>query len=63
MTFEDKMKKLEMIVATLEKGECPLDEAMALFQQGVALSKDCHSELEKARQLITSIDDEELPEA
>lgn len=59
MTFEDKMQKLEKIVTTLEQGECRLDEAMAMFETGVALSKECNQQLEQARQLIVRIDDEE----
>lgn len=62
MTFEDNMKELERIVTVLEKGECPLDEAMKLFQKGVALSKECNTRLEEARQMITSMDDGELSE-
>lgn len=58
MTFEDKMQELERIVTLLEKGECPLDEAMQLFEAGVALSKDCNLQLEQARQKINSIDDD-----
>lgn len=59
MTFEDKMKELERIVTVLEKGECRLDEAMQLFQEGVALSKACNEQLAQARQQLSTIDDQE----
>ena len=62
MTFEDKLKELEKIVTSLEKGDCQLDEAMQLFEQGVALSKACNAQLEQARQKIVSIDDTEESE-
>lgn len=51
-TFEESMEELEKIVATLEKGECPLDEAVKLFEQGVKISNECNSVLDNAEQKI-----------
>ena len=62
MSFENNLKRLELIVGTLENGECKLDEAMALFEEGIGISKDCNKQLEKAKQLITAIDEEEISE-
>lgn len=63
MTFEDNLKELEKIVASLEKGDCQLDEAMQLFERGVTLSKACNEQLKQARQKIAYIDDSEDLEA
>lgn len=51
-TFEESMDELETIVSALEKGDCPLDEAVKLFEKGVKLSKDCHKTLNEAEQKI-----------
>lgn len=51
-TFEESMAELETIVATLEKGDCPLDEAVKLFEKGVKISNECHKELDTAEQKI-----------
>lgn len=51
-TFEESIKELEEIVEKLEKGDCPLDEAVKLFEKGVKLSGDCHKTLSDAEQKI-----------
>jgi len=33
-TFEESMARLEEIVKALEKGDCPLDDALGLFTEG-----------------------------
>ena len=52
MTFEDNMLRLEKIIDTLEGGESPLDECLALFEEGVKLSKSCMSILDNAEQKV-----------
>ena len=34
LDFEQSMARLEEIVGLLERGDAPLDEAMALFEEG-----------------------------
>jgi exodeoxyribonuclease VII small subunit len=46
--FEECLQRLEKIVDQLEKGEVPLEQALALFEEGMKLSNDCRSELESA---------------
>ena len=46
--FEECLDRLEKIVNELEKGEIPLDRAVALFEEGVSLSNSCRKELEQA---------------
>lgn len=55
MTFEEKMKRLEQIVEQLESGKCPLEEATALFDEGIRLSAECDETLKAAMQKITDI--------
>jgi exodeoxyribonuclease VII small subunit len=47
-TFEEQLKTLETVVEKLERGDLPLDESLALFEQGVMLSEACKNELESA---------------
>lgn len=47
-TFEEQLKTLESVVEKLERGDLPLEESLALFEQGVALSESCKKELDAA---------------
>jgi exodeoxyribonuclease VII small subunit len=46
--FEDALKRLEEIVARLEKGELALEDSLKLYEEGVKLSRHCHAKLEEA---------------
>ena len=54
-TFEEAMAELEQIVRRLEESDVPLEEAIDLFQKGVALSKQCHMKLQKVEDQIDRI--------
>jgi exodeoxyribonuclease VII small subunit len=47
-TFEEALQKLDQIVQRLEKGELTLEESLALYEEGLALSRLCHGKLEEA---------------
>ena len=46
--FEECLDRLEKIVTEMEKGEIPLERALALFEEGIKLSNSCRGELEAA---------------
>jgi len=46
--FEECLQRLEKIVDEMEKGELPLEKALGLFEEGIALSASCRKELETA---------------
>ena len=46
--FEESLSRLEKIVDELEKGDIPLEKALALFEEGIQLSGSCRKELEAA---------------
>jgi len=52
LSFESALQKLEGIVDRLEGGELPLEEALAAFEEGVALSRRCAGQLEAAERRI-----------
>jgi exodeoxyribonuclease VII small subunit len=47
-SFEESLKKLEEIVAQMERGDLPLEESVRLFEEGTRLSADCRKQLEEA---------------
>ena len=50
--FEKGLEESEQIVFNLEKGEVKLDEALKLFEQGVAISRKCEKKLSQAERKI-----------
>ena len=67
LSFEESMKRLEEIVLHLEKGDIPLQESIAYFEEGTGLLSDCSSMLDEAEQLVVKLrkgndgEPEELP--
>ena len=55
LNFEQAMKRLEDIVTALERGEVPLEEALALFEEGSKLLRQCTGMLDKAEQKVTKL--------
>lgn len=53
LTFEQAMARLEEIVAQLEAGDQPLDQSLALYEEGAKLMKQCTAMLDKAEQKVT----------
>jgi len=46
--FERSLARLEEVVRKLESPQLSLDDAMKLFEEGVALSAECQKQLEEA---------------
>lgn len=55
LKFEDAMARLQEIVDRLEAGEAPLEEAMALFEEGAKLSALCYNTLDRAEQKVKEL--------
>ncbi len=51
-SFESSLEELEKIVAALEDGDRPLEEALELFEKGVKLSRECQKRLDEAERKI-----------
>lgn len=47
-SFEESLKRLEELVAQLERGDLPLEEAIKIFEEGSRLSEECRKHLESA---------------
>lgn len=50
--FEKALAELEGLVARLERGDVPLDEALRTFERGVALTRHCQACLQAAQQKV-----------
>ena len=40
-SFESRLQRLEEIVSALEKGDAPLADSLALFEEGTKLVGEC----------------------
>jgi exodeoxyribonuclease VII small subunit len=54
-SFEDRLARLEDLVARLEAGNLPLEQAVSLFEEGVRLSSSLHATLTSAEKRIEAL--------
>ncbi len=54
-TYESLYTRMQAIVARLEAGQLPLDEALALYEEGVAVSAACQRLLDEAELRIQEL--------
>jgi exodeoxyribonuclease VII small subunit len=50
--FEQSLSELEALVAKLEQGDVPLEDALKTFERGVALTRQCQTALRTAQQKV-----------
>jgi exodeoxyribonuclease VII small subunit len=63
VNFEEAIGKLESIVGQLEEGDLPLEKSLALFEEGVKLTRSCVERLDAAeRRIEILLEDEERTE-
>lgn len=55
MTYEQAITRLEEIVSCLEGNEVSLEDSIALFQEGVELSKYCDDKLKNIQEKVAQI--------
>lgn len=60
--FESSLKELENIILKLEKGECSLEESIALFESGIKHTENCKEALNNAKKRIIDLTEAELEE-
>ena len=52
ISFEQSMARLEEITRLLEKGDVPLEQSLAYFEEGTSLVKTCRQLLDSAEQKV-----------
>ncbi|MFJ2985780.1 MULTISPECIES: exodeoxyribonuclease VII small subunit [unclassified Pseudomonas] len=50
--FEQSLADLQALVERLENGELSLEDSLAAFEQGIALTRDCQGALAQAEQKV-----------
>ena len=53
MNFGDKITELEKILGELEGDSISLDDALAEYERGIAIVRECRAYLEEAQKKIT----------
>ena len=56
-SFETALAELEDRVRQLDSGELPLEQALQVFEEGVALQKECQELLDAAEQQVIELTD------
>jgi exodeoxyribonuclease VII small subunit len=54
-TFEQLYARLEEAVSKLEQGGLPLEQAIALYEEGMTLARQCQDRLDEAELKITKL--------
>lgn len=54
-SFEEQLARLEEIVSQLERGDAPLSDSLALFEEGTKLITACSKELDTAEQKVVKL--------
>jgi len=62
MNYEEAFTELQSVVEILEGGELALEESLALFEQGQALSARCSELLEEAQLRLLQLTQDESGE-
>ena len=52
LNIADKLNRLEEITRSLENGECSLEDAITLYEEGKKLADECSDTLKTAKQKI-----------
>jgi exodeoxyribonuclease VII small subunit len=55
LSFEQAMKRIEEIVADLEKGDLPLEKSLDAFEEAVMLARKCQGKLKAAQDRIAKL--------
>ena len=50
--LEKSLEELEALVARLERGDLPLEQALKEFEHGVKLTRQCQAALQQAEQKV-----------
>ena len=55
MTFEQNLERLEQIAGSLDRDDLSLEQALTLFEEGIAKLKEASAELAKAEGRVAKL--------
>lgn len=55
MSFEKNLERLEQIAASLDRDDLSLEQALTLFEEGIAKLKEANAELAKAEGRVAKL--------
>ncbi len=55
LSFEGSYTRLENVIERLEQGDLPLEEAVALYEEGMSLARHCGRQLDAAELRVTKL--------
>ncbi|NLZ38851.1 MAG: exodeoxyribonuclease VII small subunit [Firmicutes bacterium] len=53
LKFDEALEKLESVLTKLESNDCPLEDALSLFQEGMELLRFCQEKLNDVENKIS----------
>ncbi len=60
LSFEERLQRLQVIIESLEKGNTPLQESLALYKEGVEHAKASQVLIEEAKHEIKILQEDGL---
>jgi exodeoxyribonuclease VII small subunit len=57
-SFEESLKRLQEISEMLENDDVSLENSISLYEEGIKLSKECFSALDKAELKVEELNDD-----
>lgn len=63
LTFEEQLLRIEQIVELLDRGETPIEEMMALYEEGMQLLQSARGYLQTTEQKITVLQQTYTPQS
>lgn len=55
MKIDERLKRLEEMTKDLEADDLPLEEALTLFEEGIALAKTIKTDLDRSRLKVVQV--------
>jgi len=55
LTYEEALAQLDALIARLERGDIPLDEAITAYERGSLLATHCSALLDRTEQRVTQL--------
>lgn len=56
--FENRITEIDNAISKLESGELSLDESIKLYTHAISVTKECFSQLDKAKLTVEKVNDQ-----